>query len=478
MNTIEEERGTWLLGRRVEDRRELEEMARRLLWFSYRCHFAVPLYGTSHRTDARWGCLARTAQMMVGNGLLRFFTPKSRDMSSWLDGASAVASGGEHVRLICALFLDSPGALFSIHELCREGELLGLSTGSWFGPTVISTVLERLTSSVSQASPSRPAPPVRCLVCQDSSVDAQMAAAMLSFIDSTTPAPLLLLIPTRLGLESVHPVYLPQIAAFLRHPLSMGILGGRQGSSYYFVGASSPSSSPHQQSTSPFSTPFSTPFSSSPEGELYYFDPHTVQTSVSPAALSLEPAALATFQAPRLHALRFSLLDTSLAFGLYCASLYDLHQILLFASSLPPDNPLFSVAWPSSPSSSISSQSPFAKATIPTTHATALSSSSLTPIDDDAFNSLRTSADLSSSLTEHDFALLLPTSPSPRIPSATSFDSAFDPAVDPAFDPSNLIDPSSAVPSPSPFLTVCNPDGGLRMVAHDSQSDEDEFVVL
>jgi Peptidase family C54 len=51
-----------------------------------------------------------------------------------------------------------------------------------------------------------------------------------------SPTGLLVLLPLTLGIGRVNPRYLPQLQAVLAFPHSVGIVGGRPGSSLYFVG--------------------------------------------------------------------------------------------------------------------------------------------------------------------------------------------------------------------------------------------------
>lgn len=65
------------------------------------------------------------------------------------------------------------------------------------------------------------------------------------------PHGLVLLVPLVLGIGKVNPAYFDQLQQSLQWPQSLGVVGGRPGSSLYFVG--------HQG------------------GQLLYLDPHTVQ---------------------------------------------------------------------------------------------------------------------------------------------------------------------------------------------------------
>lgn len=53
---------------------------------------------------------------------------------------------------------------------------------------------------------------------------------------AAAPLGLLALVPVVLGVERLNSVYTQQLKAILRWPHSVGIVGGRPGHSYYFMG--------------------------------------------------------------------------------------------------------------------------------------------------------------------------------------------------------------------------------------------------
>lgn len=69
--------------------------------------------------------------------------------------------------------------------------------------------------------------------------------------EDAPPHGLILLVPLVLGIGKVNPAYFDQLQQSLQWPQSLGVVGGRPGSSLYFVG--------HQGQ------------------QLLYLDPHTVQ---------------------------------------------------------------------------------------------------------------------------------------------------------------------------------------------------------
>ncbi|ORX91783.1 hypothetical protein K493DRAFT_227257 [Basidiobolus meristosporus CBS 931.73] len=107
------------------------------LWFTYRTGFP-PIHPTNYKSDAGWGCMLRSAQMLLGQALV-----VSRLGREWRRDSST-----SHARKIYAeivdLFMDEPGssAPFSLHRLCTQGKRLGKGIGEWFGPATASQVLK------------------------------------------------------------------------------------------------------------------------------------------------------------------------------------------------------------------------------------------------------------------------------------------------------------------------------------------------
>lgn len=87
----------------------------------------------------------------------------------------------------------------------------------------------------------------------------------------------------------LNPRYVPQLQAVLAMPQSVGVVGGRPGSSLYFVGAQG--------------------------GSVLYLDPHQVQ----PAAAS--EADWGSHHCDVLRTMGLAAIDPSLALGFYAASL-------------------------------------------------------------------------------------------------------------------------------------------------------------
>lgn len=68
--------------------------------------------------------------------------------------------------------------------------------------------------------------------------------------------PILIIVPTRLGVSKINPIYFPQLKAILRNKFSVGIAGGKPKQSLYFVAYQG--------------------------DDVFYLDPHFVRTAVKP----------------------------------------------------------------------------------------------------------------------------------------------------------------------------------------------------
>lgn len=105
--------------------------------------------------------------------------------------------------------------------------------------------------------------------------------------------PLVVLVPLVLGLgKQINPAYLPQLRATFRFPQSLGIVGGKPGSSLYFVGCQEES------------------------GSVVYLDPHEVQAAESAAAAGggFPPQ---TYHCAQLRHTPMATMDPSLALAFY-----------------------------------------------------------------------------------------------------------------------------------------------------------------
>lgn len=115
--------------------------------------------------------------------------------------------------------------------------------------------------------------------------------------------PLLLVVPLRLGLSELNPVYIPGLKAVFESPQNVGIMGGRPNHALFFIGYA--------------------------ENEVLYLDPHTVQPAVTIGSkiYSTEEAADETYHIQKPGRMNFLAMDPSVAVCFYVNSESDFDNL-------------------------------------------------------------------------------------------------------------------------------------------------------
>lgn len=204
---------------------------------------------------------------------------------------------------------------YSIHAVTSKGQKDGKAIGDWFGPSTISTVLAAL---LNEHSPDG----MKALVCPDATIYLDQVEELCRDKVSQSRTewhPLLLLVPTRLGMEKLNPIYFHGILSTFRLPQSLGFIGGKPSRAFYFVAA---------------------------QGEtLFYLDPHSTHPYV-PWDASLG-SQLELYHCASPCSILVSLLDPTVAFGFYCkdeADFRDLCDRLKHQGPRASENPVIHVA--------------------------------------------------------------------------------------------------------------------------------------
>eukprot|EP01127_Copromyxa_protea_P019933 TRINITY_DN6568_c0_g1_i2.p1 TRINITY_DN6568_c0_g1~~TRINITY_DN6568_c0_g1_i2.p1 ORF type:complete len:438 (-),score=51.45 TRINITY_DN6568_c0_g1_i2:45-1358(-) len=314
---------------RAELAAKLQAVLSRLIWFSYRSGFE-PIQGISglldkflrtvqntvqatlpsvvngvlgsklHNADTGWGCMLRTGQMMLATALLKYhFTP-----DDWRDGNPA-----KYAEII-RIFNDSYSSTYSIHNIAIIGVELGKAIGQWFGPSTISSVLRQLANNDESL-------PIKIYTANQSLI----YPSEVYEISCAWEYAMLVIVPTRLGLNSINPIYYKTIQTYMNIPQSIGFIGGKPGTSFYFVG--------YQDNT------------------LFYLDPHVTQPSVFISENPKDCDLQTYFYGYSPCHMNISQLDESLAFGFYCKDYEDfvdfVSQIKYLETHVLGFQPLFSL---------------------------------------------------------------------------------------------------------------------------------------
>ncbi|NXY25809.1 ATG4D protease, partial [Atrichornis clamosus] len=299
------------------------------LWLTYRSGFPA-LPGTPRTSDCGWGCTLRSAQMLLGQGLVLHLLGRG-DPSGWLrnpleeqrdpSGQTRVLPGAPRAprdaeqrhRTIVSWFSDHPRAPFGIHRLVELGREFGKSAGDWFGPAIAAHLLRGAVESCLET------PGLAVYVAQDCTGTRDPSP------NCGAPEPrqhrgLILLVPARLGGESLNPVYVECVKELLQLRSCLGIIGGRPRHSLYFLGFQGDS--------------------------LLYLDPHLCQPCVDTAR---ENFPLQSFHCCFPRKMAFGKMDPSCTFGFY-AGRTELEELwgdlarVLAPTSAPERYPIFSLA--------------------------------------------------------------------------------------------------------------------------------------
>mmetsp|Transcript_13037 Transcript_13037/g.19184 ORF Transcript_13037/g.19184 Transcript_13037/m.19184 type:complete len:566 (-) Transcript_13037:181-1878(-) len=324
-----------------------------LFWFTYRICFPeiVPYKIT---TDAGWGCMLRSAQMLLGQTLRMHC--KSR---SWKPPQSlAQRRHDKFTKQIMTWFADFPSkteSIYSLHNMVAIG-LAKYETlpGEWYGPSKASYVIrdlcrleeERQRGGQVERKMFRVHVASQGTVYKDTVCDLMTKSQDLKpnkgpketkdfFKPPTHPldpnylsnskdksnresitwdTSLLLLVPVRLGLQNFNVDYTLQLAHVFSFPQCVGILGGKPRGARWFYGAASDGS------------------------KVYGLDPHTIQScpeqrlvklpnGSSKKAISITDDYLRSLHTTNPECIKVTGLDPSLALGFYCRDHDDFNDL-------------------------------------------------------------------------------------------------------------------------------------------------------
>ncbi|CAH0486726.1 unnamed protein product [Peronospora farinosa] len=320
----------WLLGRRFNDvaaadfdayKRTFES----ILWFTYRRDFPqmIPYEYTS---DAGWGCMLRSAQMLLGQALQRLLLGRDWHLPTLFETELSAKLPELYIQLL-TWFSDSPNLVcrYSIHQMVKLGMQYDKLPGEWYGPTTAAQVLRDLVNlhQCEFGGPMAMYVPQEGVVYTDDVTKlcvshlkekkeekkkTEEEKKLPEFFDPLLHPPtmedscnwstaLLILIPLRLGLDHVNERYVPALKKTFTFPQSVGIIGGKQGHSVYFVGTQ--------------------------QDQLHLLDPHDVHPTPELNAAFPTATHLRTVHSSRPLVMSVTTIDPSLALGFLCQNRAD-----------------------------------------------------------------------------------------------------------------------------------------------------------
>lgn len=314
------------------------------LWFTYRREFS-PIGSAKMTTDCGWGCMLRSGQMMMAQGLVQHFLGRN-----WRVYSEQRPEDLAFYREIIRWFGDQPSdkVPFSLHRLVELGTSVGKMPGDWYGPASVAHIFR---DAMDKAHASLPILSDICtyvtqdctiylqdlmkICCSHARSDSQISSGSAGAETETHQAPpyqqppsnlqelppskqtqqfqphrsqsfseekfrsVIILVPMRLGGETMNEIYIPCVQSMLAHDSCIGVIGGRPKHSLYFVGWQ--------------------------DDKLIYLDPHYCQDTVNTGDV-VYPIQSFHCMSPRKMA--FSKMDPSCTVGFYCRSRKDLQTFI------------------------------------------------------------------------------------------------------------------------------------------------------
>jgi len=269
----------------------------KLFWFSYRKDFPS-ISPSPYTSDVGWGCMLRSGQMMLAHAL------------QYHSLQNIIQDTEDGKQLILRSFEDSSEAPFSIHRISQLGTKYGKEIGVWYGPsTIAQTISDLIGIHMNDSSNSLVA-----YVAKESSIYLDEITSVCSKSNLHEWSSVFIIIPLRLGLENINPIYIPQLKFIFTFPQTLGIIGGKPRAAVYFVAFQ--------------------------DDYLFYLDPHTVQ----PYVKMNDKFSDETFHCPVPRKVSISAIDPSLALGFYCKTKSDLDDFLKRVQQLSEnEHPLFTL---------------------------------------------------------------------------------------------------------------------------------------
>ncbi len=202
------------------------------LWFTYRKDFP-PINATKYTSDAGWGCMLRSVQMLIGQGFLIHFLGRS-----WSLLDEHLPSSHKLHREIISWFNDrlSNRCPFGLHKLLNiASDKIGKNVGDWFGPGSVILLVRDALENARKYIPLLNN--INIYVAQDCTIYKQDVLDMcLNKTNEFVFNPVIILVSVRLGGEELNEIYIPTLKLFLEMENCLGIIGGKPKHSLYFIG--------------------------------------------------------------------------------------------------------------------------------------------------------------------------------------------------------------------------------------------------
>ncbi|KRT81154.1 Peptidase, partial [Oryctes borbonicus] len=305
----------WILGKKYNATKDIDKIRRDItskIWCTYRKGF-VPIGGGEGLTSDRgWGCMLRCGQMVLAQALVNLHL--GRDWYWDTETKDPI-----YLKIL-QKFEDKRQAPFSIHQIALMGASEGKNVGEWFGPNTVAQVLKKLAKYDEWNSLVIHVALDNLVIIneiRDLCIPSQGNSDLLNLWK-----PLLLIVPLRLGLTEINPIYLNGIQSCFKLKQSLGIIGGKPNLALYFIGCV--------------------------DTEVIYLDPHTSQRAGSVENKETEDQVELdhTYHCKRASRMNIVAMDPSIAVCFFCkteAEFIDLCQKIRDEIVTTERQPLFEI---------------------------------------------------------------------------------------------------------------------------------------
>lgn len=270
--------------------------------------------------------MIRTAQMMIAEGLIRCAFG-----DSWKLGRKPLDNPEIRTQLqrVISSFGDNDSFPLSLHNIVYTGDKkYRKKPGEWFGPATVSCTIRDLIVANSEKlgvmayTAENGLIDVRAIMklfrdrqlkiqskesssksesdqffrISDSTKSNPAVKKEAINLDEVEWTPLIIMIPIKVGMETVHPTYIPSLEALFMIPQSIGVVGGKPYSSFYFIAG---------------------------QGDvLHFLDPHYVQeyVAIPPDKASFE---ISTWTNPEIRWIKALNVDATFSAGFFIRNKAD-----------------------------------------------------------------------------------------------------------------------------------------------------------
>ena len=192
---------------------DVNEIINSLVYIGYRYGFSK-LNNSLYVSDIGWGCTLRNGQMLLANVFLKHLLPNWKYKNHIPKKYYNIISN----------FRDNQSNIFSIHNLVDKYSLFDKKAGDWIGPYTVANLISEFKTTILNLYNIQ-------YVCETSGI---FDVTDYNILDNTY----LITIPVRLGVEFITPEYYSNIRFLTKCESFMGIIGGNNNKSFYFIGSS------------------------------------------------------------------------------------------------------------------------------------------------------------------------------------------------------------------------------------------------